>query len=474
VVFPVSSSVEEPSVAREEDRVDRAEEEDVERIRAERDALERRVETLEARPERRRRVAKVTSTICVVLSILLFAVAVPATWARRTLLDTDRYVATVAPLAGEPAIQEYVARVVTAQVFEALDVQERLSGRLEERAPRVAFLAAPITNSVETFMQKRVQTILGSQAFATVWTATNRYVHEQLLAALEGGGGEGDAVQVQDGQVRLNLLPLVNGALGAVGGLVSNLVGHPVTLPEVTAEQVPSEVVTKLESTLGIDLPDGFGTIVVYDSTELEAVQQAVDRASRAIVVVVVLLVILTTAAIWISPRRRRTILQLASASAVVLVVERRFAIAESNSIVDMVKPENQPAARALVDQVLGGLLRYTGWFLLIALLVLVIGLLTGPYPWARTIRRRVAELGRAVGDPSGVRGTTGAPAWVARHRDALMLAGAGVAVFVMFVVDLPVGGFVALLLLLAAYELAVYRIGTAPIEVPDASVEGA
>jgi len=68
---------------------------DAERLQAERDAPGRRGEKLERNPERRHRLATVFTTVFLVLSILLFAVAVPGTWARRTLLDTDRYVATV-------------------------------------------------------------------------------------------------------------------------------------------------------------------------------------------------------------------------------------------------------------------------------------------------------------------------------------------------------------------------------------------
>lgn len=104
----------------------------IERLKAERDELEGQVERLENGPPRRRHIARIVSTILVVLAVLVLAAAVPGTWARRTLLDTDRYVATVTPLASDPAVQEYVARTVTQQVFTALDVEQRLSAALQE------------------------------------------------------------------------------------------------------------------------------------------------------------------------------------------------------------------------------------------------------------------------------------------------------------------------------------------------------
>ena len=304
---------------------------DVDRIKAERDELERRVEQLEDRPARRRHVARVTSTILVILSMLVFAVAVPGTWARRTLLDTDRYVATVEPLPRDPAVQEYLARTVTQQVFVALDVEQRLSLVLEQRAPRLAFLAGPISNGVEGFVEGKLQAIFSSEAFATYWESANRFVHAQFIAVLEGGG---ETLQVRNGKVVLSLLPLVNQGLQSVSDIVSDLVGRPVTLPTLTGSEVPTEAIGRVESALGIDLPDSFGTIVVYDAAGLAAVQDAIDLASRVIVVLVVLFVVLAAIALWVSPRKRRTLIQLAAALAVVLVIERRFAIAEGSALV--------------------------------------------------------------------------------------------------------------------------------------------
>src|SRR4029078_7247684 len=53
---------------------------DAERLREERDALEKRVETLEARPERRRKTRVVFTAILLILAVLCFTVAVPGLW----------------------------------------------------------------------------------------------------------------------------------------------------------------------------------------------------------------------------------------------------------------------------------------------------------------------------------------------------------------------------------------------------------
>ena len=71
---------------------------EVERLRRERDELQKQVETLEDRPAKRGRMRRIGAVVLVVLTVIVFAAGVAGAWARRTVLDTDRYVATVAPL----------------------------------------------------------------------------------------------------------------------------------------------------------------------------------------------------------------------------------------------------------------------------------------------------------------------------------------------------------------------------------------
>jgi hypothetical protein len=96
---------------------------------------------------------------------------------------------------------------------------------------------------------------------------------------------------------------------------------------------------------------------------------------------------------------------------------------------------------------------------------VLLVGLLSGPYPWARRSRRWVAHLGVVLADAVRGRATADATVWVAAHRDALMLGGAAAAAIVLLVADVSIGGFLVLAVLIGAYELLVYRAGTAPVD---------
>ena len=266
------------------------------------------------------------------------------------------------------------------------------------------------------------------------------------------------AVIVNDAVV-LNVLPLINEALQSISGTISDLVGHQVTLPTITSDEIPSQAIAQLQSALGVTLPSDFGSIVLFRSSSLSAVQRIVNLAQRAIVALAILFLLFSAIALWVSPHRRRTLLQLATAALAMLIIERRLAIWQSNEFIKKVLPENQAAARSVIDRVLGSLLLYTAWFLVVLVIVLVIALLTGPYPWAIKIRGWTVEMWRA--GVTAVRGheSSETVTWVAAHRDPLMVGGAVVAALLLFFGNLSLWWFLLFAIVIGGYELIVYRV---------------
>jgi hypothetical protein len=437
---------------------------EVERLRAEREELEARVETLEAKPQKKRRLRRVLTPILVVLSIIVFTVTVPAAWGARTVLNTDRYVATVAPLADDPAVQASIATKLTDQVFSALDVQGTISDALASLGERATVLAGPLTTAVKGFVRDQVEKVVASDAFKTFWVEANRFVHTQVLAILRG---EGDTVSVSEGKVLLNLLPLVNLALGSIQTVASDLVGRDVILPTITEGEVPSASIAKLEQTLGIDLPDNYGQIVVYDSEDLAALQKTLYAFERLLLLLLLLIPILVAASLWVSTRRRRTLIQLTVGSAVGLVIIRRIGIIARDRLFERVDTVKFPSVRVLTDDLMASLFRYTAILLAIVLLTALVALITGPYPWAVTTRGWVRDGAHGVAAAfSGEQlPDTGRVRWIRDHRDALMLGGALLAVALLLLFDLSLWGFVIAGIVIALYEIALARLGHEPEE---------
>jgi hypothetical protein len=433
---------------------------ELERVTAERDELEAKVEKL--KEPKRHRLRRIFAPILVALAVLVFTVTVPAAWGARTVLNTDRYVATVEPLAEDPAVQQAIATRLTDAVFSTLDVQGVISNALAAIGERATLLAGPLTNALRGFVQDQVLKVVQSDAFETFWVAANRFVHTQVLAVLRG---ETDTVSVVEGKVLLNLVPLVNLALASIERVSSDLVGGAVTLPTIRPGELASTAIPKLEQALGVDLPDNYAQIPVYDSNDLEALQKALYVSERILILLLILIPILVAAALWVSTRRRRTLIQLAAGAAIGLVIVRRVAIISRDNLFENVSAQRHPAVRVLTDTLMDSLFRYTGILLAIVLLTLVIALITGPYPWAVSLRAWVGDLGRGVaGSLRGERvDETGRAAWLRQHRDGLMLGGGVVALVCLFLLDLSFLGFAILTIVLVLYELAVYGIGREP-----------
>jgi len=122
---------------------------------------------------------------------------------------------------------------------------------------------------------------------------------------------------------------------------------------------------------------------------------------------------------------------------------------------------------RVLTDQLMSGLFRYTAILLAIVLLTALIALITGPYPWAVTLRGWVRDGSRGVA--AALRGEqlpdTGRVRWIRDHRDGLMLGGAVLALALLLLFDLSLWGFVIAGVVIALYELALARLGHEPEE---------
>jgi hypothetical protein len=215
----------------------------------------------------RQRWRTIVASLCIVVACVLAPLSVVAVWTRNQVTNTDRYIATVSPLASDPAIQAAIADQITAQVFNYLDIQglttqavEALAGRglPPELATQLEALAVPIANGVRSFTRSQVGNVVASDAFADAWVQANRVAHAELVAALTGEGG--GSITVENDTVSLNLAAFIQTVKAR---LVDAGFSVAARIPEVNASFVlfQSEDITRARSafnllnTLGIWLP---------------------------------------------------------------------------------------------------------------------------------------------------------------------------------------------------------------------------
>ena len=195
---------------------------------------------------------------------------------------------------------------------------------------------------------------------------------------------------------------------------------------------------------------------------------KAFDRLTLVMPLVTIALIALS---LWLSVSRRRTVLQLAVGVSLLMIVERRVVIHEQGALASAA--HNPQLAQSVLGDLLHGFFVLSAWVLGVALVVLVIAVLSGPYRWAVALRSRVKRTGRSIagarsGDHRGVVG------WMAAHAAGLQLAGAVVAGILLLIVPVSWLSFLIIGVLLAACEVYLQRIKPPPPdEAPPASGPG-
>ncbi|MFJ4687239.1 hypothetical protein [Streptomyces sp. NPDC088789] len=258
--------------------------------------LQARVQALEtdraARPHRHRG-RSFLAALLIVLGCLLAPLSVVATWAAAEVGDTDRYVATVAPLASDPDVQNAVADRVTDALMTRIDLPVLLSQAAPQDRPRLqralgGRLGDALESAVRSFVHDQAQRVVESNAFKTVWTDANRTVHASLDKALTGSGG--GAVQLTNDSVTLDLGPVVD-------QVKQRLVAAGLTV----AERIP-----QVHTDITLVRSDRIGAIKTY-----------VRLLQIAGIWLPVLAVVLLAAGVLLSVRRRRSLIAACLGAAV-------------------------------------------------------------------------------------------------------------------------------------------------------------
>src|SRR3954454_4420402 len=432
------------------------------------------VATLQARLANRRRrqfallaLRRVAAAVFIMISAFALVASVVGVWAATTVLSTDRWVSTVAPLPKDPRIAAAVAEYSTAQLFEVLDVQQRIESVLPAQA---AFVAGPITGQLRTQTYNTVVKVMQSDQFQTIWVQLNAQVHDRVLAIVEG---KSQTVTAQQDRVEINLLPLINQVIRALSDQLPTIFGKTITLPDLSSGEIPDNLRVRVQDALGVTLPENFAQFTVYDNGQLYAVQQSVAAAKRYLVLFVTGTVVLLLVALVISPWRRRTLVQLGLWLVVAAVAVSAVLRGIRDQLLAQV-PEGvyRDGVAAAVTSVFS-LLRTRGTQLIwIGAILAVVCYLFGPGRGATWLRAQVRRGAVATGHATarGGRWLGGnAPGWIAAHRDLLRVSG------------LVVGGILALvlsswtsllviLIVVAAYEVAVTLIGRSD-QLPDGSL---
>lgn len=401
----------------------------------------------------------VVATVAIILVALLAPLAVVATWAHDEIADTDRYVATVAPLADDPAIQDAVSQRITAELLARLDIQSvtrQATKALASRgvSPNVAAslqaLGTPLANAIENFVGDQVDKIVRSQQFADAWSEMNRVAHTQMVAVLTGETS--DAVTVEGGAVQLNLGPVIDQVKARLADLGFALISK---IPPFTAE------------------------FTVFQSDDLAKAQTAFRVLSALAHGLPIVALVLLGVAVAVARNRRRTLVVGSVVVAVSMLLLglllNAFRIVYLDAIpADQVPPD---AAAAVYDQVVSFVRLSLRAVLVIFLAVAAVAWVTGPEPAPVAVRRGTTRALDAVRHRRDSAGLNTGPVgdFLGRYRTAIRATVGGLVVLLYVLADHPTGAWTLKLLIVAGLVLLVVELlARPPVAGPAAGEEPA
>jgi hypothetical protein len=279
-----------------------------------------------------------------------------AVWAARQLLDEDRWTDTTTALVASPAVQSALSNYLVDQLYENVD----LSGELEAvLPPRLDALAKPAVGALREPLTEAVQRLLASPAVQEAWNRAAALTHQQFINLVEE---RGKALRTPNG-----------------GGVVLDLkvvlvqIGQKLGLP-ITGDRLPADA----------------AVIKILSPQQLDAMQKIVNLLRILAWALLAVTVILLAAAVWLARGRRRETLVTATLTviiaAILVLLLRR--IVGNQIIGDLGRTATGQEAATEVWRIGTSVLAQVArTLLLLAIVLLIAGLLSGPGRWAQRFR---------------------------------------------------------------------------------------
>ncbi|MFD6893239.1 hypothetical protein ACFWB0_01650 [Rhodococcus sp. NPDC060086] len=390
------------------------------------------------------------------LAFLVAALAissVTARFVRSEILDTDRYVTTVAPLASDPAVQTQIADTITDEIFTRVDIEGLTTDALTALtdavpatadAPRVdraiEGLAPVITGQARGFVNQTVLSLVQSDQFEDLWNQANRAAHTALVSVMTGNAGPSSVTVEDSGTVSISL-----------GTVLDNVKARLLDRGFTFAEKIPS-----------VDKQ-----FVLFQSPDLVRAQRAVNTLDNASDVLPWLTIAAAVAAVAAAPsgRRRRALCVVGLALAVGMLVLAIALLIARAIYLDQVPAEvlSPDAATAIIDTVLIPIRTALRAVAVLGLVVALGAYLTGDSSSAAAVRHGFGRGLDSVQRARHPRPPNSFELWAFHARIALRSAIVGIAALLLMFWRYPTGLVVVWIVLCALLALLALEIVIRP-----------
>ena len=437
---------------------------ELERLRAEVAELRAATPTVESKappkPGRDRHGWRwVAVALLLVLAGLFTLGSVTTRFVRAEILDTDHYVATIAPLGSDPAVQAQVVDTITGEINSRVDVEglttqalTALTDLTPADRPRldqaVVGLAPVLAGQAQNFIHDTVARFVDSPQFEDLWVAANRTAHTAVVAVVTGETNHQAVVVDPSGTISIALGPII--------------------------DQVKQRL-TDSGFAFADKIPSVDKQFVLFQSPDIVKAQRLVNALDKVATVLPWLALAAGAGAVAAAPRgRRMRALMLFGVTVVVAMLILAIGILVGRAIyLGQVPPSvmSAGAATAIFDTVVTPLRTALRAVALLGLVIGVVGFLTGGSRSAGYVR---SGIGRGFDEIQHRRKDRPASAferWAWAARMPLRIAIVTVAALLLMFWHYPTGVVVAWIVVCAVIVLVVLEVLIRPAR-QDSGVE--
>lgn len=259
-----------------------------------------------------------TVVFLVTLSLVfLFSLNV-SYWVKQNVLDTDTFVATTSPIIQDPAVQDAIANQITFQIFNNVNVEQRLAENLPEN---IQFLAPTLATQIENVTKSQIGNLLNTNEASAIWTGVLTKGQSSVIAFIEN--------------------PNNNGTI-----TVDELYGF---LGQRTNDSKVSFIFNK-------QLPPKFGQIQLREVKWLPEARAYLNVINRAPQLLSLAFVVSLVGAIMLSRQKLKTALIATLLLTVTMLVSLWLISFGATEISNVVKPENKEAVTSIYNIITTGL----------------------------------------------------------------------------------------------------------------------
>jgi hypothetical protein len=361
-----------------------------------------------------------------VLGCGLVAMSLIAIYVRSTVMDTNRYVSTMAPIARSPAVQQAVADKLDTAITSRVDFDAILR---EALPPRADPLAPALAGGLEQAIRSRLDAFVASDDFANLWDDANRRAHSRVVALLTTG--ESRRLQLEGDTVYLDF--------GAAVDRVRQ------GLQERGLDRLAAAIPPSVD-----------GRVTLLQSEGFVKARKGVDLIEGLAIVLPILALLCLAGHVALSRPRRRGLLRVGLGLIVTALLLLAAAGIARSAYLDAINQAVLPreAAADIFDALIAWL---RDGLRIIAIAAVVVALL------ALVLGRADAVVARSRGALRGVASSRGV-GWVAEHRGLLQGAAVALGALVLLSWDPPTAGLVLIdaVLVIAAVALIAAIAGAA------------